>query len=241
MYKLPVTKIEEYKEGDKVTFKIITLSNKKNEFSFQTGQFVMISMEDYKRWDKPKEQYWTAMSIASSHLDKDHVEFCMEIKETEGFSKHLGDSLKVGDHLFLKEPMGKFTIKDMKKDMIFVGTGSGVAPVMGMIRTLVKSGYKKNFKLFFGFRYCGDCLYGEELEKYAKELPNFEFVSVCSRDDTWKGARGHIQEHMESCDFKSPDDTHVYMCGNPKMVMSVKEILQKKGFKKENLFQEQWA
>lgn len=239
--KLPVTDIREYIHDGKVGFKIIRLSLENQNFEFKAGEFVMLSMEGYYNWKNKDQLHWTAMSISSSSLDKVHLEFCIEIKETRGFSKYLHENLKVGDHLLVKGPMGKFAIKDMDHDMVFVGTGSGLGPIIGMIRTLVKSEFKKNFKLFFGFRYKEYFLYKEELEEYAK-LPTFELFCVCSRDESWEGNKGHVQDYIRNQEFTDPENMHAYLCGNPKMVMDVKKLLEtEKGFKKENMYQEQWV
>lgn len=239
--KMPVTQIEEYIDNGRAVFKVIKISTEKTGFSFQTGQFVMVTLENYTRWDKPEELWWTAMSISSSHLEKGYIEFCMEIKETPGFSKYVGDHLKVGDSMLVRGPLGKFLIKDTGTDMIFVATGSGIAPIMGMIRTLVKNNYKKPFKLFFGFKTRNDFIYRKELEGYAKKMKNFEIIAMTSRDPEWGGLTGHVQNQLKEHGFDNQEKIQAYICGNPKMVMEVKELLKGLGFKPENLFQEQWV
>ncbi|MBI4020464.1 MAG: hypothetical protein HY367_03965 [Candidatus Aenigmarchaeota archaeon] len=234
--------IEDYLDLGKVEFKILRLELNGQPFDFQPGQFVMLAMEDYPLWQDKAKLKWTSMSIASTPLEKEYLEFCMTIKSTPGFSKHVGDTINVGVPMLVKGPYGRFILDQGAGRIAFIATGSGIAPIMGMIRTLAAIGYEKPFDLYYGFRNSNQFLYREELLSIVKSHPNFKIHTTISRDDpSWKGRHGYVQTLIEPAGFDGINETQFYICGNPAMVDDIKKLLAAKGAKPEQVRTEQWA
>ena len=88
--------------------------------------------------------------------------------------------------------------------------------------------------------------YREEMEGYAREAPWLDYVATVSRpweDKDWKGEVGRVEDlirkYSDQFDL-NPEDTTAYACGHPEMIEKAKGILQRRGFPKESLKEEQY-
>lgn len=238
-FETEVLQITDVTDEDTCRFKIVSLK-RPDGFAFAAGQFVMLAMDSFRLWGNPEQMKWTAMSIASAPEMTDRLEFCISVKETPGFSRHIADTLKAGDRMFVKGPYGNFVVAPQAEESVFVAAGSGIAPIIGMIRTLMSNGYRKPVALFFGFRTGNQFLYKQELEGYAKRK-NFMLQTTISRDDPgWRGQRGYVQSLLTGLQFQKPAHTHAYICGNPEMVAEVRKLFMEKGLAEERIHREQW-
>lgn len=209
-----------------------------NGFSFQPGQYLMLSEDGFRLRADPSKVKWTPYSISSSPLEKKDLEFVYTVKYTGGFTQYLAEHLKKGSTIHFKGPFGKFILEDNTKEKIFIATGAGIAPILSMIRTLATQKSPVPCSLFYGFRTGEHFLYKKQLESI--KLPHFTLIPTISRDDpSWKGERGHVQDILRKKIF-SPKKQQAYICGSPTMVKEVTELLLGKGFEKDSIKVEQW-
>ena len=137
-----------------------------------------------------------------------------------------------------------FTLEDVPADkhIILVSTGTGLAPYMSMLRTRLTCGDERHFAVLHGARHSWDLGYRSELMTLNRMCPNFTYVSAISRphDEAvpWGGASGYIQDLWKSRPLESngtvghaPDNTHIFVCGNPDMIESMVEILETEGYR----------
>src|SRR5262245_30653351 len=140
---------------------------------FIEGQFIQVHLE--KEGKPHKKSY----SIASSPLlaqQKNQIELCIKIVEG-GYVSTWFFSLKEGDVIHTSLPYGVFTVRQPLQDnLIFVGTGTGVAPLRGMIQKLYEKGCTKDIWLIFGNRYETDVLYDDEWRALEKKHKNFHYI-----------------------------------------------------------------
>lgn len=241
-YSLKVLSIKDYSFEGKVTDKVVRFE-KPEGFSFIPGQFVMIAHKDFKLFSDPSKLKWASMSIASAPQDE-FIELCIAMKETPGLSNFLRENLKEGNYMELKGPFGVFTFKEDFEEVYFAATGTGIAPLLGMIKYMIYKGIQKPVKLFFGFRNSSYFLYKEELEGFKEKFRDFELIATISRpetDSSWKGRTGYVQEVLKDYEFKEEKKgIHFYLCGNPKAVPEIIKVLEEKGFPKTNIHREQW-
>lgn len=210
-----------------------------NSFSFQPGQYVMMAEEGFRLRADPSQLKWTPYSLVSSPLEKKQLEFVYTIKYRGGFTQYLAENLKVGSSLLFNGPFGKFTLEENEKEKVFVVTGAGIAPIMSMLRTLMKKGVSLPIRLFYGFRTGGHYLYKKELEGFSP-LPFFHLHTTISREDpSWQGEKGYVQKLLEKSNF-NPEKQEVYICGNPEMVRDVRKFFLTKGFPEGAVKIEQW-
>jgi Na+-transporting NADH:ubiquinone oxidoreductase subunit F len=150
--------------------------------------------------------------------------------------------LKPGDLVTIAGPYGEFYAKDTDNEMVFIGGGTGMAPLRSHIFDQLKR-IKTNRKIsfWFGVRSRRDLFYHEEFERLAAEHPNFRYVVALSeprQGDEWDGPVGFI--HQVAYDqylahHEAPEDCEYYMCGPPLMIAAVQKMLGDLGVPEENI------
>ncbi len=206
----------------------------KPRFDFKAGQFVMIEVpRDEKMVKKP-------YSIASPPHWKNKIELC--IKKVEGgyVSTYFFD-LKPGYVMPMQGPLGNFLIKEPLPDhLLFVATGTGVAPLRGQIYDLLEKKVTKKLSLILGIRYEDEILFDDEFKALQKQHSNFEYIPTISRPKDWEGATGYVQDQIKER-YPNPDSRQIYACGLVPMVNSLKEYLTNLGYPKEAIHFEKWT
>ncbi len=193
-------------------------------FEFKAGQFVMIDIpQDGKIVQR-------AYSVASG--DKDTKEFKLVIKYYElGVASKWVQTLKGGEELTFAGPFGKFLFKDKPgSQVIFVCTSTGLAPLYSMLVSQGPLNKDIDYKVYMGVWNQKEIFYAKDLEAAREFTPKLEVNFVLdAADPTWKGLTGRVTEHIEKLDlFTKPTD--FYICGNPAMIKSVREMLNSKNF-----------
>ncbi len=183
-----------------------------------------------------------AYSIASSPKLKSHLEFYI-VRVDEGKLTPLLWKLKPGDPIFMDHKVkGKFTLEGIPdgKNLIMVGTGTGMAPFWSMLNTYRGTGKWNKLVLLDGCRYVKDLGYYDQLTKIAEEDDSVIYLPTVTRepeDSPWTGLRGRVHGILEPENFKKltgfeldPNTCHVLLCGSPQMIDQATENLGKLGF-----------
>jgi ferredoxin-NADP reductase/ferredoxin len=141
-------------------------------------------------------------------------------------------SYDVGSQVEVTEPKGDFCLQETANPKVFVGTGTGLAPLIAMMERCPEA--KKT--LYFGQRKEKDLFY---LERMAK-IPNLTvYTCLDFADDDWTGLRGRVTEHFLS--YPLTRDTEIYTCGSDPMMKGLEEILKKKRHPKKLFFRESFS
>lgn len=217
------------------------------KLKFQPGQYVTLGMvEDSKVLERP-------YSIASSPYE-DTLELFLELVPEGELSPRLY-KLQTGAQLVMRKvAKGRFTLdlKSGKKNHFLVATVTGLAPFTSMARTLHrdwKEGrHPEGVRLVClqGASRSWELGYREEMEGIAREAPWLTYVPTISRpweDKEWKGEVGRVEDLLRKYTDTlglTPDTTIGYLCGHPGMIEKGKGILQRLGFPKESLREEQY-
>ncbi|HLC48342.1 MAG TPA: FAD-binding oxidoreductase [Candidatus Norongarragalinales archaeon] len=235
--------IRDYRDEDKVQMLTVKLRVPLDQkFEYKAGQYMMLAMDGFTLRSNSNALKWTSYSIASSPHQTGMVEFCLKIKETGGFTQFARDNLKLGTKLHLKGPFGNFVNENPMPGIILVAAGSGIAPIIGMLRWLLNSGCKSEIQLVYGFRNMNYFVYKEELEQYSKSQHNFTLIPTLSRPDAkWQGRKGYVQDALKDLRIDDPHDAQAFICGLPIMVEEVRKVLHEKGLTAHNVHSEQWA
>jgi ferredoxin-NADP reductase len=162
--------------------------------------------------------------------------------ESTGGSQYLFEGATVGTAIRFKGPDGAFTLRDASadKDLVFICTGTGVAPFRSMIWDIYKQKLPhRNIHLIFGGRQEHDILFREEFEFLEKNLPNFRFDAALSREPDWQGYKGYVHGiYTEGYQNVRPD-VHFYICGWSKMIDdAVAKLIVDLGYDKSQVFYE---
>jgi ferredoxin--NADP+ reductase len=122
-----------------------------------------------------------------------------------------------------------------------VATGTGLAPYMSMIRSELCYEQSRRVAIIHGAYHSWDLGYHGELVTLARVHRMFTYIPIVSAPEEepvpWTGRTGLVQETWESGMIDavwgfppSPDNTHVFLCGHPAMIVSMEEIIKAKGF-----------
>jgi len=147
------------------------------------------------------------------------------------------DDLAVGGLCELFGPRGRFVREDMAgKAEIFVGTGTGIAPLRAMLSSALANGGGAPLLLIFGARSESEILWRDELESLSRREPRFHFEPTLSRPtESWHGRKGRVQDHLT--ELVAPlRDARVYVCGVEEMVQDcVRRLNDELGFPPEHV------
>ncbi len=124
-------------------------------------------------------------------------------------------------------PSGLFVREDEAASLpsLFVGTGSGVAPLRAMLGAMPEASAPAT--LLFGCRTSADVMFDAEWRARAARDATFRFEPTLSRADArWSGRRGYVQAHLAEMLAAMPSTTHVYVCGLTKMITEVRRVLK---------------
>jgi len=207
------------------------------KFDFQAGQFVsMKAMHD-------GHELTRAYSIASPPRSDNSFDLCLNRVDSGFFSNFLCD-LQQGDEVKFHGPHGYFVMKQPVRSSIFVATGTGIAPIRGMIHWLLAAPERHSggeFWLVFGSRTETDIYYAEEFRQLEREHDNFHFLPTLSRAGAgWSGARGYVQEHVSTL-AAGRTDCDAYICGLKDMVLANRDLLIKElGWERRSVLYERF-
>ena len=205
------------------------------EFDFDAGQFCNILIPETPEHKAIKRPY----SIASPPLWKGFFDLCWK-RVAGGIATNYLWTLKEGDKLQIQAPLGRFTLRQpLPKTIIFVSTGTGIAPFRSMIHVLLEKNMGAEVWNIFGNRYDEDILYREEFEDLAKKFPHFHNVFTVSRPKTWKGETQYVQFMLKKY-ITDPRDKHIYICGLTNMINDVQATALEMGFSKDQIHFEKY-
>ncbi len=221
-------------------------------FEFKPGQFTVLGMlgrepripeaETEEILPASDKLIRRAYSIASSSVERGYLEFYLALVTSGQLTPRLF-AAPYGGRLFLgRKASGLFTLDRVaaEKEVILIATGTGLAPYMSMLRTLLMNDAERKFVVLHGARHSWDLGYRGELESLARIRPNLTYVPAIThpeRDPHFQGRSGRIQALVEAGIIGEssglpldPTRVEVLLCGNPGMIDAVKALLQARGF-----------
>ncbi len=142
--------------------------------------------------------------------------------------------LKPGDVVTAAGPYGDFHIKPTQKEMVYIGGGSGMAPLRAHISHLFETARTaRRVSFWYGARSAQELFYQDYFDGLAYRFPNFHFHAALSSPlagDNWTGHRGLIHEVVERELLRSHDNPHgaeYYLCGPPLMIKACLKMLDR--------------
>jgi ferredoxin--NADP+ reductase len=222
--------------------------------SFKPGQFAVLGLpHDAPRHPlsdpdepptKPGALIRRSYSIASSSRENEYLEFFLNFVRSGSLTPrlfHLGP----GDRVWLGPKItGLFTFDQVPPDVnvVMIGTGTGLAPYMSMLRTFATEMPKRRLAVIHGARHSWDLAYRDELVTTQRVRPGLAYLATVSRPEEepvpWGGECGRVQDVWARRRVAeawgvppSPADTHVLLCGNPTMIEDMIELLGSEGYR----------
>jgi ferredoxin--NADP+ reductase len=193
----------------------------------------------------PDRMIRRAYSIASESRTDEFVEFYLTVVMSGELTPRLFN-LKIKDRVYIgPKAVGVFTLdKAPGKHILMIGTGTGLAPYMSMLRSELDCNGTRQFVVVHGARFSWDLGYRTELTGLARHCGNFHYMPVITRpqeDVTWRGRSGYLQNIIASGAIEeetglplTPENFDIFLCGNPGMIETVIEWAQARGFVKDH-------
>ena len=165
-------------------------------FPFEAGQYATLGLMGSagKLVQRP-------MSISSSSDDLSEYEFFIRHVQAGGFTPLLWER-SVGDPINIKGPKGKFLLQDDGRRCLFIASGTGLAPFIGMIEMLRGRGQSRDVVLLHGVSYDYDLAWRQQLTELEQGdgFP-LRYVATISRPQhcpDWTGCTGRVEAIVSS-------------------------------------------
>ena len=206
------------------------------EVTFFPGQYMDIKV--------PGTDVTRSFSMANtSSKDDGRLEFVIKVYPDGLFSSFLDTQLQVGDRLDLTGPFGVFTLRDAPdKDIIFVGGGAGLAPILALLRSMAERGIDRKGAFYYGARTARDLCFTEEIKALESKLPDFQFIPALSEpgDEEWDGEIGFVTDVLKrhESDLRK---AHAYLCGPPPMVEAAMPLLAALGVPEKHIYYDKFT
>lgn len=206
----------------------------KDAFSFQAGQYVTI------KTTLNGEELRRAYSICSSPKSGE-LKIAVKAVENGTFSPYATSQLKEGDILEVSTPEGQFILKsEPSKAYIGFAAGSGITPIMSMIKEVLECSNDATFTLIYGNKEVKDVIFKNELDSLQNEYSKrFNLHYVYSRQHVEGSKHGRIDDSIANYFvknlYKNVSFSNAFLCGPEPMINGVSEALQEAGFAHEKI------
>ena len=199
--------------------------------TFVAGQFIEVAIPGSR-------DEWRSYSMANPPSEGDRVDLIIKTIPGGRFSCALEDQIRPGDSLQLRGPFGQFGVRLSHRPMIMIAGGSGMAPILAMLRDLERTGNDREVTYFYGARTDRDLFLLDELNELARRNAWFTFVPALSDPSrnagTWAGETGLITEVLER-HLPSTRGHEAYLCGPPPMIDAALDVLLAGGCKDRHI------
>ncbi len=201
------------------------------ELAFVPGQYFDISI--------PGTDHWRSFSMANTPSTDHQADFVIKRYPGGHFSGLLGDGLAVGDELKIKGPYGTFSLREGDRDLILIGGGAGMAPILSLLTHMREQGIDRRATFYYGARTARDLFYLDRMAELAGALPRFSFVPALS-EESGTGEHGLITDVVDRLegDLSGAD---AYLCGPPPMVEAAIELMAAKGVPEGRIFYDKFT
>jgi len=210
------------------------------EIKFFPGQYMDIAV--------PGTDAVRSFSMANTtSRDGGRLEFVIKVYPDGLFSHFLDQTLQVGDQLELTGPYGVFTLRDSDADLVFLGGGAGMAPILSLLRSMAERGIQRKATFFYGARGRRDLCFEPELRALEEKLADFRYLPALSEpggDDGWEGETGLITDVVKrhAADLaKGLSGAHAYVCGPPPMVEAALPLLATLGVDEKRIYYDKFT
>jgi ferredoxin-NADP reductase len=169
-------------------------------------------------------------SIASPAGRGPHVELTVERVSSGEVSEFLTEELRAGDTIELRGPIGGYFTwnPSISSPLMLVAGGSGVVPLMSMLRTRNRADNKVPAKLLYSSRSADDIIYRDELDRMAANRDGLDLVHTLTRGAPagWKGQTRRVDRDMlAQCGFQAAEEPQIFVCGPTLFVETVADQL----------------
>lgn len=204
-------------EKNNLTNDVFELKFKADDFEqSQAWQFVTFTL---KIWEKKLKR---AYSIA--YQEDDILTFIIKrLEEWKGWSKAICD-IEIGEKIDWMFPLWIFILSEEPKTKLFIGTGTGFAPLYFQIKKALEIWINEKMHFIFGVRHLEDVFYKAQLDYLAYHHSNFTYEIYLSREEKKSYTKGYVTDYLVKENVESFDE--FYICWSPAMVTDASSKLE---------------
>jgi len=231
---LLLTQVEKQTHDTKtLRFKVL----KGSQFVARPGQFLTF------HWTIDGQRVSRSYSISSSPIREDYVEITAKRKENGRVSVFLNDRAKPGLEVEASGPYGRFYFDEAQhRAIVLIAAGSGITPMMAMLSYISDLILTNPVRLLYCVRTSEDIIFGKELARLRKSLPNFDYEVCSSRPDlAWARRSGRITEEFVSQHVNDLDSPTFFLCGPKGFMESAHRIILNLGISPGRILQESFG
>ncbi len=213
------------------TIRLAIEGDELGKLAFLPGQYVNLQV--------PGSEQTRAYSFSSMPQDG-KVSFLIRNVPGGLMSGYLTQLAKVGDQMTLTGPLGSFYLRDVRRPLLLLAGGTGLAPFLAMLEKLAASGSDQPVHLIYGVTNDFDLVEMDKLAEFAERLPNFTYSACVANPDSQHPLKGYVTQHIAPGQLND-GDVDIYLCGPPPMVEAVNQDLRQRGIQPANFYYEKFA
>lgn len=202
---------------------------------FEPGQFMEIEI--------PGSDERRPYSLANTSNWEGRLEFLIRLQPGGRFSTHLRERAQVGEPLVVHGPMGGFGIREGSfRPRWFVAGGTGVAPMLSMLRRMADFQEMQDARLFFGVNQENELFLNDELDELKAQLPQLD-VDLCvwKPQQDWDGFHGTPADALSAALANTASQPDIYVCGPPALIRAAEQIAIDSGLPPEQFESERFV
>ena len=175
-------------------------------------------------------------SIASTP-DEPYLEFHLRHYPEGQFSHWAYTDLKVGDQIQIQGPMGNcfYTRPENETDLLLCASGTGFAPLYGILREALQQKHRGKIQLLFAGRNYEDLYYLEELQQLAEAYDSFSYQLITLEEGVGQAVQADIYEYVKN-EFSNLKGNRIYICGAESFVKKLKKQCFLAGANMQDIF-----
>ena len=206
----------------------------KSEFNFIAGQYITIQQEI--RGEEVRRAYSICSTPQSGEL-----RVAIKAVEKGVFSIYANSHFKVGDEIEISIPEGRFLLNpETNKNYIAFAAGSGITPILSMVKSVLENEPTSNFTLIYGNKSVADTIFYTQLNALKESFSDrFKLHYILSRENVKNILRGRIDENVTNYFVKNMYKETIFdaafLCGPEEMIQEVSKTLKNNKISKENI------
>ncbi|CAM3808666.1 benzoate 1,2-dioxygenase electron transfer component BenC [Pseudomonas wadenswilerensis] len=202
-----------------------------SRLAFLPGQYVNLGV--------PGSEHTRAYSFSSLQKDGE-VSFLIRNVPGGLMSSFLTGLAKAGDSMTLAGPLGSFYLREIRRPLLLLAGGTGLAPFTAMLEKIAEEGSEHPLHLIYGVTNDFDLVELDRLQAFAARIPNFSFGACVANPESQHPLKGYVTQHIEPHHLNE-GDVDVYLCGPPPMVEAVSQYIREQGITPANFYYEKFA
>lgn len=176
----------------------------------------------------------------SSPPGADEVSFLIRDIPRGAMSTFLRERAQPGMAMEFTGPSGSFYLRDIKRPLLFLAGGTGLAPFLSMLGRIEQTGSTQPIHMVYGVTNDADLVEVGRLEDYARRLPGFSFSCCVAAEESSYPQKGYVTRYIEPAHLND-GDVDVYLCGPPPMVDAVRHHLTERSVSPANFYFEKFS